>query len=66
MAPPNDGCSLFLRDLDELQKYARGRGRCQITNRRRAVGSVRPAPPRRNTTRKPMEKLVQIERMRGN
>ena len=31
MAPPNDGCSLFLRDLDELQKYARGRGRCQIT-----------------------------------
>ena len=31
MAPPNDGCSTFLRDLDELQKYARGRGRCQIT-----------------------------------
>ena len=31
MAPPNDGCSLFLRDLDEPWKYARGRGRCQIT-----------------------------------
>jgi hypothetical protein len=31
MAPPNDGCSMFLRDLDELRKYARGRGRCQLT-----------------------------------
>jgi hypothetical protein len=60
MAPPNDGCSLFLRDLDELRKYARGRGRCQLTIAAgQPPGGGLGAPGASTTESKPMGKLVQ-------
>ena len=63
MAPPNDGCSLFLRDLDELKKYARGRGRCQLTI---AAGRWARRARRLHTESEPMGETCTIQRMRGN